>query len=269
MVKGMENAARDSGIDVIGHVPGGTHFSLFYQTKQDLIDVLVPYFEAGLKNNEFCMWVTAESLNAGEVKAYMAETMPDFDVYFEKGQIEIIPYTEWYTINGAFDPERVLVGWIEKLRKAGERGFRGLRATGDVSWLETGGWKDFLDYEQTVNDIIGQHEMIALCTYPLDGCDANDILDVVNAHQFALTRRNGEWKIIEDQGQKKARKALRESENKFRVLAETSPAAIFLYREREVPLCEPYRRNPDRLFEGRAFNRGRLGVVSTLTFGIW
>ncbi len=149
MVQGMENAAIDSGIDVIGRVPWGTHFSLFYQTKQDLIDVLVPYFKAGLKNNEFCMWITAESLNAGEVKAYMAEAMPDFDVYFEKGQIEIIPYTEWYTINGGFDPERVLTGWIEKLRKAGERGFRGLRATGDVSWLETGGWKDFLDYEQT------------------------------------------------------------------------------------------------------------------------
>ncbi|MGA9141147.1 MAG: MEDS domain-containing protein, partial [Methanocella sp.] len=148
----MENAAIDSGIDVIGRVPWGTHFSLFYQTKQDLIDVLVPYFKAGLKNNEFCMWITAESLNAGEVKAYMAEAMPDFNVYFEKGQIEIIPYTEWYTINGGFDPEGVLTGWIEKLRKAGERGFRGLRATGDVPWLETGGWKDFLDYEQNVND---------------------------------------------------------------------------------------------------------------------
>ncbi len=239
MVQGMENAARDSGIDVIGCVPWGTHFSLFYQTKQDLIDVLVPYFKAGLKNNEFCMWVTAASLNAGEVKVYMAEAMPDFDAYFEKGQIEIIPYTEWYTINGGFDPERVLIGWIEKLRKAGERGFRGLRATGDVSWLETGGWKDFLDYEQTVNDLIVRHEMIALCTYPLDGCDANNILDVVNAHQFALTRRNGEWKIIEDQGQKKARKALLESEEKFRQLAEISPAAIIIYQGESVVYVNP------------------------------
>ncbi len=95
-------------------------------------------------------------------------------------------------------------------------GFPWLEGDGNISWVEIDGWKDFLDYEQTVNDIIGGQEMIALCTYPLDGCDANDILDVVNAHQFALTRRNGTWKIIEDQGQKKARKALRESEEKLR-----------------------------------------------------
>jgi hypothetical protein len=49
----MKPGARISGIEVIGDVPGGTHFALFYKTKQDLIDVLVPYFEAGLKNNEF------------------------------------------------------------------------------------------------------------------------------------------------------------------------------------------------------------------------
>ena len=92
-----------SGIDVIGHVPWGTHFSLFYQTKQDLIDVLVPYFEAGLKNNEFCLWVTAESLNAEEAKAHMAGAMPDFNAYLERGQIEIIPHTELYKIDGEFD----------------------------------------------------------------------------------------------------------------------------------------------------------------------
>src|SRR5208337_684261 len=48
--------------------------------------------------------------------------------------------------------------------------------------------------------------------YPQDKCDANEILDVVSTHQFALTRRNGDWEIIVDQGQKKARKALQERE---------------------------------------------------------
>jgi len=208
----MIQGTRKSGIDVIGHVPWGTHFGLFYKTKQDLHDFLVPYFEAGLKNNEFCMWVTAEPLNAEEAKACMAEALPDFDVYMDKGQIEIIPYTEWYTIDDVFDPERVLNGWVEKLRKARERGFSGLRLTGNESWLESNVWKDFIDYEQTINDVIGQYNMLAVCSYPQDKCDANDILEVVSTHQFILTRRNGDWKIIEDQGQKKARKALQESE---------------------------------------------------------
>ena len=94
---------RKSGIDIIGDVPWGTHFALFYRTKEDLIDVLVPYFVAGLENNEYCMWVTAEPLDAGEARAKLAAAMPDFGRYVEKGQIEIIPFTDWYKIDGKFD----------------------------------------------------------------------------------------------------------------------------------------------------------------------
>jgi PAS domain S-box-containing protein len=208
----MNPGMRKSGIEIIGDVPWGTHFALFYKDQRDLIDVLVPYFVAGLKNHEFCMWVTAGPLSAGEARAHMAGALPDFDRYLERGQIEIIPYAEWYTIGGAFDGERVLNGWVDKLRQARERGFSGLRLTGNVSWLDAGVWKDFIYYEQRINDFIGQYNMVALCSYPRDQCDANDILDVVSTHQFALNRRNGDWKIIEDQGQKRVRKALRDSE---------------------------------------------------------
>jgi len=56
----------NTGIDVMGAVPWGTHFCQFYQTREDLLDTLVPYFEAGLENNEFCMWITAEPLSTQE-----------------------------------------------------------------------------------------------------------------------------------------------------------------------------------------------------------
>ena len=59
----MEKELRKSGVDVIGYVPWGTHLCLFYQTAEDLIDILVPYFKAGLRNNEFCLWITSEPLN--------------------------------------------------------------------------------------------------------------------------------------------------------------------------------------------------------------
>jgi hypothetical protein len=50
---------RKSGIDIVGPVPWGTHFCQFYETSQDLIEILVPYFKEGLQQNEFCMWVTS------------------------------------------------------------------------------------------------------------------------------------------------------------------------------------------------------------------
>ena len=51
----MDVALRKSGIEVIGDVPWGTHFCQFYETAQDLAEILVPYFQEGLKGNEFCL----------------------------------------------------------------------------------------------------------------------------------------------------------------------------------------------------------------------
>ena len=43
-------------------VPWGTHFCQFYQSVQDLLEVLVGYFKQGLEDNEFWMRVTSEPL---------------------------------------------------------------------------------------------------------------------------------------------------------------------------------------------------------------
>lgn len=43
----------------MGELAWGAHFCHLYQTRQDLIDTLVPFFAAGLANNEQCLWITA------------------------------------------------------------------------------------------------------------------------------------------------------------------------------------------------------------------
>jgi PAS domain S-box-containing protein len=224
----MVKVDRSSGIGVIGDVTWGTHFCLFYETRADLIDVLVPYFKAGLENNEFCMCITSEPFKAADVRVQMARAIPGFNEYLEKGQVEIIPYAEWYEIDGVFNSERVLNGWVDKLRYAKEKGFSGLRLSGNTFWLEKASWEEFLDYEEAVNDIIGKYDMIALCTYSLGRCDAADILDVVSTHQFALARRDGEWKLIENSELKETKKALRESEERYRGLYESSLDGIVI-----------------------------------------
>jgi hypothetical protein len=50
---------RKSGIEVVGEVPWGTHFCQFYDTNDDLLEMLVPYFKAGLDSNEACLWIVS------------------------------------------------------------------------------------------------------------------------------------------------------------------------------------------------------------------
>ncbi len=208
----MEDEIRHSGIDVIGDVPWGTHFCQFYKTKQDLIDILVPYFKAGLESNEFCMWVTSEPLMVAEAQEAMRKAVNDFDEYLRQGRIEIIPYKEWYLLGGKFDDDRVLNGWISKLEQALASGYSGLRLTGNTFWLEQKHWQAFTEYEAWVNDVIGKYRMLALCAYCLDKCDSAAVIDVVKNHQFALIKQEGKWDIIESNIYKQAKQALLESE---------------------------------------------------------
>jgi len=217
-----EEEVRKTGIDVIGDAPWGTHFCQFYETKKDLIDVLVPYFKAGLENNEFCMWVTSEPLNKEEATEAMRRAVANFDRYLERGQIEIVPHTEWYLKGGAFNLKRVLNAWVDKLNQALAKGYNGIRVTGNTAWLEKRDWKEFADYEEEVNSVIGKYRMMAICTYSLDKCGASEVIDVVRNHQFALIRRRGRWELIESFERKRVEEVLRRSEAKFRNIFESA-----------------------------------------------
>jgi len=205
------DAVRQSGIEVVGAVPWGTHFCQFYETSQDLIETLVPYLREGLAAREFCMWITSPPLQVEEAKAALRAAVPDLDDYIARGQIEILDYREWYTKWGEFRADEVLQGWVDKHNEAVRRGYEGLRLTGNTFWLEQTVWEDFSKYEEKINDIIGQYRMLAICTYSLEKCGALEIADVIANHQFALIKRSGGWQIIESSRRRMTEAALLEA----------------------------------------------------------
>jgi PAS domain S-box-containing protein len=223
----IEEKTRKTGIDAVGDAPLGTHFCLFYETKEDLTDILVPYFKAGLEGNEFCMWVTSEPLREEEAKEAMRKAVPNFDGYVERGQIEIVPHTEWYLKDGVFNLQRVLNDWVEKLDQALLKGYDGMRVTGNTAWLEKRDWKDFVDYEQEVANVISEYRMIAICTYSLDKCGASEVVEVVRNHQFAVIKREGKWEFIESSELKRSNETLRENEEKMRTVLNSMHDLVF------------------------------------------
>ena len=222
----MQDDIRKSGLAVIGDVPWGTHFCQFYQTKQDLIDTLVPYFKTGLENHEFCMWVTADNLTAEDARKAMTKAMKGFSAYLKTGQIKILPYDEWYLKNGQFNSRIVLNGWVKKLNQALKKGYEGLRLTGNTFWLEKKDWHSFTDYEEAVNNVIGKYKMIALCTYCLEKCSAAEIVDVIRNHEFALIKQEGKWELFENSRYKAAKEDLIESEKRFRLALKNAPVTV-------------------------------------------
>jgi PAS domain S-box-containing protein len=208
------------GADFLGAVPWGTHISHFYRERDDLSEILVPYFKAGLENNEFCLWITSSPLEAAEAVEALRRSLPEIDEYREKGQLEILPYTDWYLKNGTFDIRRVLDGWAEKLKAALLNGYAGLRISGNTSWLQGKDWPVFMDYESQAHRVIVRNPALAVCSYRLPRLDPARVIDIVSRHQFSIVKRDGTWERLERPEYRELKKRLQGQEARFWSLVE-------------------------------------------------
>jgi signal transduction histidine kinase len=211
----MATEMPKTGIDVIGDIAAwGTHFCLFYETKEDLLDTLVSYCRSGLENGEYCLWVVAGYFTVDEARDALRELVPDLDRHLADSNLELVPTRDWFGRGGMFEHQRARDNWFERLDRAGARRYRGVRATGDTTWLAKKDWNHWCDFEDGMNEVfrglvsslpIGNQRLAMLCTYPLAGCGAPQILDVVRTHQFVLARRYGNWDVVETAGLKQAK----------------------------------------------------------------
>jgi signal transduction histidine kinase len=202
----MATETRKTGIEGVGELPWGAHFCLFYETKEDLVETLIPYCKTGLDSGEFCLWVVADPLSVEEATDALKGAMPDFGRNRLHSSIEVVSARDWYLQDdGRFDLKRVTAAWLDKLAFASARGCTGLRVTADTAWLAKHNWDHFCEYEEALNGAFANQRLAVLCTYPLAACGAMEVLDVVRTHQFALARRHGTWDLIEAASLKQAK----------------------------------------------------------------
>jgi PAS domain S-box-containing protein len=197
IIESTASELRETGISVIGDVRWGTHFCCFYETKEDLLETLVPYFKTGLENKEFCLWIVSQALSVDEARQALKQAVPDLERYLEAGDLEIHSHHDWYLRDGRWDPERVLHSWSEKLGQTVGNGYAGSRGAGDGGWIQNDDKMVFREYEKEVNQLLADQRSIILCTYPLTTSPSEQVFDIAHIHQAAVARRNGRWEMIE------------------------------------------------------------------------
>lgn len=182
---------------MLGDIPWGAHFCQFYETKKDLLELLVPFFKAGLQNNEYCLWIVADPMTVEDAFDALQKNVPNFQEYVENKSIEILPYMNWFMPTGQFDAKLISNAWVQKLDEALARGYDGMRVNGNETWLERNGWDHFMEYERELHKIFKSRRIIGLCTYPLSVADGRMVLDVAHAHEAVIAKREGQWEILE------------------------------------------------------------------------
>jgi len=175
-------------------MPWGSHVCQFYDGKDDLLKMLVPYFKQGLERNEACVWLVGD-LMIEEARNALAAAVPDLDRFLKSGQMQIRHYTEFYTdANGTVKPAAQLSHDFAAMGSTVRaNGFEGLRASGSVSWVKDAeSMSRFMDYETKVNLAIQNSRIMAVCTYPAQAAAMCQCRELIHNHGKIFVKR-GEW----------------------------------------------------------------------------
>jgi DcmR-like sensory protein len=187
------SVARRVGIAGKDNVQWGEHLCAFFNTRIDLLNLVVPYIKAGLEDNEFCLWITDENMEQQAMEA-LQQVLPDAPQRVSRKQLEILPASEWYLSAGVFDAGKSFRNWAARGRLAEANRFVGARTTGTPFWLQSNeDWRQFLMYEQAVHQAIETQRVISLCTYPVGICSAKDMIGTFASHHAVLMHQGGTW----------------------------------------------------------------------------
>ena len=146
----------------------GERLCHFYRSENELLGLLVPYFQQGLEHGERCLWLagTRASAKARQSIASLA------DRQYPPEQLEVVEMDDWIPDVDA---------WSREQERALAQGYSGLRLCGEALDLE------------------GEMEIArtkALSTYSVHSSSSHEIDTVILRHDAALVKNIDVWQRV-------------------------------------------------------------------------
>jgi|GEM_PF-779662 len=192
----MTTQNRASGLETMPELPWGTHLCQFYKTADDLLSVALPFIKAGMENNEYCLWVAWEPVDTARVLEAMAGQLPDPTILFGSHQIEVASHCTPDFRKGPFQSGGLAEPVKERIEKAIAMGYEGVRIADNFSWHHESDWCGLIEGERAAAEAMAQYPVLALCSYPIDGCTGFQMKDIGGAHHYVLVSVGGQSEVI-------------------------------------------------------------------------
>jgi PAS domain S-box-containing protein len=193
----MSAKVRGTGSLGANGTPWVKHGCLFYETKQDLLDTLIPFFKAGLEHREACLWIISEPITPEDAEQALRQSVPDLDRFLIGDSMQLNSCSGWCVGAGSDEFQHVLGLLHNKLADALARGYAGLRVGRDGRSQERTRWECLRDFENELNHTVSAHPLTILCTYPILQSGAAELLEATRAHPVCTAVQKGDWEVLE------------------------------------------------------------------------
>ena len=175
--------------DSLHNISPGKHFYQFYKNADDFLNVMIPFFQAGLEKNEACVWLVSERIGLDLACATAEAMIPQCSHFVSTGQFQIRSAEEWYLTDGSFDETKAVKNAEEFMEKIQKQGFQQLRGAGDGGAFFRKDWPAVEAYEKKMSQWIKSNGVIALCAYPILECTPSQTKGILDCHEDVLVGR--------------------------------------------------------------------------------
>jgi PAS domain S-box-containing protein len=225
------------------------HLCLIYDTRQEQFAAALPFLKAGLERGEKCLYFADENTAAAALDA-LGKGGTDVDRYLRSGALTINHKRETDLQQGRFDPD----WWVGFLNQATAEAVAanssGLRILGDMDWALRGTDRTgkLIEFESRINQFLRDHDARVICQYNRNCNTPELILGIIRTHPVVVygglvcknpyyvppeeflkpnqAAQEAERLLNNILAWERAQQALRQSEDRLRLVIDTVPALI-------------------------------------------
>lgn len=143
----------------------GDHAAIFYKTRTEQLNAVIPFIAIGLERNERCLYI-AEDHTTSEICRHLQEFGVDVVEAQKSGALKVVTKHETYLRHGVFQPDKMIGDIRDAVQAALDAGYAGLRASGELSWALDlpSALAQMIQYEEALDEHF-YSKFAALCQY--------------------------------------------------------------------------------------------------------
>jgi PAS domain S-box-containing protein len=180
---------REQLAEQVAALHQGEHLCLIYDDPAEQLAAIVAFVKAGLEHGERCVYI-ADDRTTREVLDALAAGGVDVSGETTRGAFALLTEQDTYLRSGTFEPQAMIAFLRDATDQAIAAGFRGLRATGEMTWTlgVEPGCERLVEYEALLNDFFPGSRALGLCQYNRKRFPATTIRGALRTHPMVVVR---------------------------------------------------------------------------------